>query len=144
MSKFSDLSKKRLSMARPELQVVANAAILQTDFMVLDSLRGRLAQEKAFRTKMSKARFGESAHNYFPAIAYDLFPAPYDWDNTKAFVDLSEVILSIAKEKGIPLRWGGDWNMDGNNPGDTDNWDKPHYELHPWRTWAKKSKLFEG
>jgi hypothetical protein len=48
--------------------------------------------------------------------------------------------MRIAKEKGIPLRSGLDWNMDGNFK---DGWDAPHYELTPWREWAKKSKLYE-
>jgi peptidoglycan L-alanyl-D-glutamate endopeptidase CwlK len=41
----------------------------------------------------------------------------------------------------IPLRWGGDWNFNGKTAGLVD---LPHYELHPWREWAKKSKLFGG
>ncbi|MGN7774019.1 hypothetical protein [Phyllobacterium sp. 22552] len=65
-------------------------------------------------------------HNYVPAIAFDLFPAPYDWNNTKAFNDLADVVMRIAKAKGTPLRWGGDWNMDGNKT-TSDAWDKPHF-----------------
>lgn len=152
MPNFGTASKAALKKCHPLLRAIAEEAIKEIDFKVLDATRGRLAQEKAFRQGNSKARFGDSAHNYVPAIAFDLFPAPYIWpdDTTKtaeqrkqarqAFIDLSKVILRIGKEKGTPLRWGGDWNMDGNL---SDGWDMPHFELHPWRTWAKKSKLYE-
>lgn len=140
---FGAASKAALAKCHPHLQDIANEAIKEIDFKVLDSTRGRADQERAFAGGKSKARFGQSAHNYIPAIAFDLFPAPYDWDNRGAFTALSKVIMRIAKEKGIPLRWGGDWNMDGDKT-KTDAWDMPHYELHPWRDWAKKSKLFEG
>jgi len=143
MPVFSKASKAALKDCAPQLQLIANEAIKEIDFKVLDSKRGRLAQEKAYAQGNSKAKFGQSAHNYVPAIAFDLFPAPYDWNNTASFVKLAEVILRIAKAHGIPLRWGGDWNMDGNKT-TSDNWDKPHFELHPWRDHAKKSKLYEG
>jgi peptidoglycan L-alanyl-D-glutamate endopeptidase CwlK len=143
MPSFGSKSKAALAKCHPLLQDIANEAIKEIDFMVLDATRGRVAQERAFAGGQSKARFGQSAHNYVPAIAFDLFPAPYDWNNTASFIALSKVIMRIAAEKKIPLRWGGDWNSDGSKT-TSDAWDKPHYELNPWREWAKKSKLFEG
>ncbi|MET3649076.1 hypothetical protein [Phyllobacterium ifriqiyense] len=108
MPSFGSKSKAALAKCHPLLQAIANEAIKEIDFMVLDSTRGRVDQERAFAGGKSKARFGQSAHNYVPAIAFDLFPAPYDWNNTKAFNDLAAVIMRIAKAKGTPLRWGGD------------------------------------
>lgn len=143
MPTFGDVSKASLAKCHPSLQLIANEAIKEIDFKVLDSTRGRDAQTRAFATGKSKAKFGQSAHNYVPAIAFDLFPAPYDWNNRDAFSKLSVVIMRIAKAHGIPLRWGGDWNMDGNKT-TSDAWDMPHFELTPWREWAKKSKLYEG
>lgn len=141
MPTFSAASEASLAKCLPQLQAIARAAIKEIDFKVLDSTRGRAAQEKAFAQGNSKVRFGDSAHNYVPAVAFDLFPAPYDWNNRQAFINLSKVILRVAKEQGVPLRWGGDWNGDGNL---SDGWDMPHYELTPWRDYAKKfSKLYE-
>ncbi|MGR9384924.1 hypothetical protein [Rhizobium leguminosarum] len=141
MPSFGAASLAALSKCHPKLQAIANEAIKEIDFRVLDATRGRDAQNKAFASGNSKARFGDSAHNYVPAIAYDLFPAPYDWNNRQAFIDLYRVFMRIAKKLGIPLRCGLDWNMDGNF---SDGWDGGHYELHPWREWAKQSKLYEG
>jgi peptidoglycan L-alanyl-D-glutamate endopeptidase CwlK len=140
MPSFGATSLASREKLHPKLKEVVDAAIKEIDFKILDSTRGRAAQTKAFQQGNSKAKFGDSAHNYVPAIAVDLFPAPYDWNNRQSFINLSKVILRIGKEKGIPLRWGGDWNMDGNL---SDGWDMPHYELHKWRDWAKQSKLYE-
>lgn len=143
MPKFDAGSAKRLKNAHPLLQKLMNEAIKKTPFMILDSQRGRAAQELAFKQKRTKVHFGNSAHNWSPAIALDVVPLPVDWKNTKAFVALSQVILPLAKELGIPIRWGGDWNMNGKTS-DEKFVDMPHYELHPWRTFAKSSKPFEG
>lgn len=140
MFTFSKASKASRAKLHPLLRSIVDEAIKEIDFKILDATRGRAAQIRAFLQGTSKAKFGQSAHNYVPAIAVDLFPAPYDWENREAFIRLSKVILRIAKEKGIPLRWGGDWNMDGNL---SDGWDMPHFELHPWREYAKQSKLYE-
>lgn len=139
---FSKASKSSRAKLHPLLRSIVDEAIKEIDFKILDATRGRAAQTRAFLQGTSKAKFGQSAHNYVPAIAMDLFPAPYDWNNTASFLRLHKVISRIAKEKSIPLRWGGDWNMDGDKT-IQDNWDKPHYELHPWRTFAAKSKLYE-
>lgn len=148
MFHFSTSSLAALAKCHPHLQAIAQAAIRTVDFKVLDSTRGRDAQERAFSGGFSKVQFGNSAHNYVPAIAFDLFPAPYDWKDRQSFIDLAEIILRLPEKlslqgldgKPLILRWGGDWNMDGNIK---DGWDMPHFEMHPWRKWSKKSKLYD-
>lgn len=143
--KFSNASLSSREKLHPKLKQLVDEMIKHIDFKILDSTRGRAAQTKAFLQGNSKAKFGQSAHNYLPAIAVDLFPAPYEWEGKKAesaFKELGRIGLECAKELGIPVRWGGDWNMDGDKT-TSDAWDKPHFELTPWRTWAKQSKLYE-
>lgn len=145
MIKFGKASLTSLAKAHPKMQEILRAAIKETDFRILDATRGRDAQEKAFAAGHSKVHFGDSAHNYVPSIAVDLLPAPYDWNDGQAFRHLFDVMMRIGRELGIPLRCGLDFNMDGVTHG-TDNWDGGHYELHPWRIWAKKPgvKLYRG
>jgi peptidoglycan L-alanyl-D-glutamate endopeptidase CwlK len=143
MSKFDAGAAARLKKAHPLLQKLMNAAREKTAFTILDSQRGRAAQELAFRQKRSKAHFGQSAHNWAPAIALDVAPLPVNWKNIKPFADLAKIVLPLAKEMGIPIRWGGDWNMNGKTA-DERFIDMPHYELHPWRKFAKTAKPFEG
>lgn len=144
MPVFGNASKTRLDGAHPLLRRLMSEAIKRAtpeqDFTIMDSQRGKAAQELAYKQGHSKARFGQSAHNWTPAVALDIAPFPIDFDNTKRFIDLAQkLILPLAKELSIPIRWGGDWNMDGST---SDGWDFPHYELHPWRSYAAKSKLF--
>ncbi|MBN9067072.1 MAG: hypothetical protein J0H60_11600 [Rhizobiales bacterium] len=153
MAKFSAVSLARLESAHPLLQKVMHAAIEKYDFTILQSQRGRADQEEAFRKGNTHAHFGQSAHNWSPAIALDVAPYPIDWKDAARFVALNKVIgcfnpetgfgYGLAKDMQIPLRWGGDWNFNGKTT-DEHLVDLPHYELHPWRTWAKKSKLFKG
>lgn len=151
-SRFDAASAKRLKQAHPLLQRILIAARNQIPFTVMDSQRGRAAQEAAFKKGTSKARFGQSAHNWTPAIAVDLAPTPLDWNNLDSFVALWRVIgwYNPANGRGeglallmrIPLRWGGDWNMNGDYK--DDGWDFPHYELHKWQDFAKGAKPYEG
>ena len=138
---LSAASKKRLAGAHTDLQRLFNKVAETFPIVILDSQRGKEAQEKAFREGNSKAHFGQSAHNWNPSIALDVCPDPIDWNNRKRFIELSKVVLPLAKEMKIPIRWGGDWNMNGVLT-DEKLSDLPHYELHPWREFAKKSKLF--
>lgn len=146
MSTFDVGSRARLARAHPLLQKLMNAAIMKYNFTIGDSQRGRVAQEKAFREGHSKVHFGSSAHNWSPAVALDIMPLPLSWSETKQNLDRwrvlqIEIIKPLAKELGIPIRQGIDWNMNGNLT--DDRWDDlPHVELHPWRNWAKK--LYQG
>lgn len=143
MPTFSTRSKRALAAAHPLLQKLFAEVIKEFDCVVLEGRRGKADQEKAFKGGFSKARFGESAHNYSPAIALDVCPYPIDWKNEKAFLRLSEVVLRKARELAIPIRWGGDWDGDGDRT-DQKLMDLPHYELNPWRQYAKGSSLYRG
>lgn len=132
--KFGRQSLTARSHLHKDLQRLVDEMIKEIDFRILDARRGKKAQEIAFLKGNSKAHFGQSAHNYDPAIACDLFPAPYDWDDLKSFLRLGEVGEHCATQLGIPIQWGGRWKMR----------DYPHFELKPWRTWAKQSKLYLG
>ena len=135
MPKFGTKSRANLAGAHPLLQKLFNEVIKDIDCTVLDSQRDRQAQERAFKLGHSKAHFGQSAHNWSPAIAVDVVPFPLDWEDTASFRRLAKVVLSKAKELQIPIEWGGSW---------TGLVDMPHYELSPWRDWAKKSKPYGG
>lgn len=142
--RYRAISEKRLAGAHPKLQTLIYAAWEQMDFLVMDSQRGKAAQEMAFKLGRSKAKFGQSAHNWAPAIALDLAPFPINWNKTEPFKKLQfEIIRPLAKKMGIPIRQGLDWNMNGIIT-DESFVDWPHVELHPWREWAKKSKPFLG
>ena len=136
MPSFGAKSKAHLAQLHPLLQKVLNEAIKTYDFAIIESFRDREAQEDAFRRKTTKAHFGQSAHNYKPAVAVDIVPHPLDWNDTAEFEKMGAHVMAVAKKLGVSLRWGGDWDF---NPKTKDGWDKPHFELHPWRNYIKKA-----
>lgn len=149
---FDAQSAARLRQAHPLIQRLMNKARDLIAFTVMDSQRGREEQERAYREGHSKAHFGQSAHNWTPAIAVDIAPVPLNWSDIGSFKHLQDVVgwwnpadnsgRGLAKAMQIPIRWGGDWNMNGK--ADEHLVDMPHYELHPWRDFAAKSKPYQG
>ena len=142
---MSKVSADRLKKAHPLLQKLFTAVAAETDIVILDSTRGKAAQELAYKKGNTKVHFGNSAHNYTPAIALDVCPLPVDWSRSgrKKFEALGkQFVLPIAARLKISIRWGADWNMNSVLTDEKFS-DMPHYELHPWRTYAKQSKLVE-
>jgi len=135
MPKLSAASRGRLAAAHPLLQQLFSAIAEEAPILVLDSQRGRVAQERAFSLGNSRAHFGQSAHNWAPAIALDVAPAPLDWNDAARYLALARIVKAKAKELGIPIAWGGDWQSIR---------DLPHYELAPWRAFAAKASPFLG
>lgn len=132
---LSTASRTRLLGAHPLLQQLFAAVALRSNVTILDSQRGRAAQELAFRQGHSRAHFGQSAHNWNPAIALDVAPYPIDWNNIARFKALGAMVTTEAKARGTPISWGGTWKSLK---------DYPHYELDPWRQWAAKCKPYLG
>jgi hypothetical protein len=131
-----------------------NLAAEKADFLILDSMRGEAEQELAFKRKFTKVHFGNSAHNWKPALALDIAPEPLDWGDSgdkvkdaaaiQKFVVLQrDIILPAAKHLKIKIRQGFDFNRNGiltDDPWD----DLPHCELFPWREYAKSAQLYRG
>lgn len=149
MNIFDHTSAERLSHAHPLLQKLMNAAREKSAFMILQSQRGRLAQEEAYAKGFSQVHFGDSAHNWSPSVALDIAPLPLSWDaapsNLNRWRTLQmEIIKPVAKELGIPIRQGIDWNRNGILT-DESFIDRPHVELYPWRTFAQHDcKPYQG
>ena len=128
MYKFGDRSKKCLSQCDGKLQDVAHKAIKVINFSVIESYRDDAKQNEYFDLGLSKLRAGESKHNVKPSKAMHLVPYPIDWKNRERFTFLAGIVIGISKELDIDIRWGGDWDSDGEL---TDNGfdDLCHFEL---------------
>lgn len=70
--------------------------------------RGQIDQEEAFRKGNSRARFGESMHNYIPSYAFDIGFK----DNRTGSLDWSWGLFGKAADILEPtgLEWGGRWS----------------------------------
>lgn len=150
-SKFNATSIGEIEHLEPDLKRLVLEASKLIDIEVLDSRRGKAEQERAFNQGHSKVHFGQSAHNYDPAIATDIVPDPLNWNDKQSFLRVQRVIgfwnpdtkagHGLAKDMGISIRWLGDPNMDGDV---RDGWDFPHYERYPWRKFTSKANLYKG
>ncbi len=133
-------SRERLEGVHPDLVKVAERAITITeqDFMVLEGVRTPARQRQLYaqgRTKPGKKVTWTLNSNHFvnPATGYghavDLVPYPVDWNDLDKFDAMAHAMLTAAKELGISLRWGADWDRDG-KPREKGESDSPHFELH--------------
>lgn len=127
------LGKKSLELVStcdPRLQDILKEAIKVTDFTIIEGARSLERQQQLFKEGKSKIDGIKSKgkHNYSPSLAVDIAPYPIDWNDTKRFFFLAGVMQTIAHQKGIDLRWGGDWDSDGDYKDQTFN-DYPHFEI---------------
>ena len=114
--------------------------LFKFDFTVRDGHRGEVVQNKKVDSGLSKVSWPNSKHNKKPSQAVHLLPHPVKWPQKPVlqplasltlvkhyekqlkiyvkqvgrFYQLHGFILAASIELDIPMRWGGDWNRDGN------------------------------
>lgn len=125
---FGTRSKKCLGEAHPDLQRLFNEVIKVIDCSVIKGYRGKAEQNKAHAEGKSGLKFPRSKHNRVPSLAVDVVPWPLDWRDTKRFYKFGELVVGVAKDLDIPLRWGGDWDGDGDYKDQSFN-DLVHFEI---------------
>jgi len=90
-------------------------------------VRSAARQNEMFHLGHSKAKGGESAHQF--GCAFDLVHSVHAWAlDAKAWALIGHVGHEVAKSLGIEVTWGGD---DG--PGDDFAWDPAHWQLKHWK-----------
>lgn len=87
--------------------------------------RGKEEQEKAFKTGRSKARWGESPHNF--NLALDIFRLTLNGAQFDAV--WYRDVLAPAVAKNPSLTWGGNWKRFR---------DMPHVEITNWKDLVKQ------
>jgi peptidoglycan L-alanyl-D-glutamate endopeptidase CwlK len=135
---FGPTSAAKLATCDDRLQRVARRALGYgvMDFAITEGLRTLEKQQEEFRAGRSQIDGIKklSMHQHQPSRAIDVMPWPAEvngvnvWKDTQRFAVLAGLLLAAAKEEGVSLRWGGDWDGDGNNA-DSNLHDLPHFEL---------------
>ena len=137
--RLSDASRAKLAGVHPDLiRVVFRAIeISKVDFKVIEGVRTPERQRELYaqgRTKPGNRVTWTLKSNHFinpktgKGHAVDLLPAPYDWKEGPQWKQMADAMFAAAKELGIAIRWGRDWDRDGiiGEKGETDG---PHFEL---------------
>lgn len=135
MYKFGTTSKERLATCHDDLQKVFEAAIALSpiDFGIAEGYRSIERQKQLFDEGKSRIDgiSKKGKHNYSPSLAVDIYAfvnGKASWDSNELCV-IAGVVLAVAANYGIKLRWGGNWDMDGQIISDQNFIDLPHFEL---------------
>lgn len=120
-------SLHRLQKVHPLLSacVVRAIQITSVDFTVFEGLRSLERQRELFDSGATKTL--NSRHLVGKAVdlpAWRGFPV---WDVVAA-QQVANAMMQAAKDCGVVLRWGGDWDMDGDQS-DEKFRDLVHFEL---------------
>lgn len=135
---FSPNSLKKLETCDERLQDVMHEVIQTEDCIILCGFRNQEDQTRAFDKGFSKTPWPKSKHNKLPkSEAVDVLPYPLDWRDRERMIAFSQVVYAAVeklnrsekyKNDPIRIRWGGDFNQDGNLKNDSFV-DMPHWEL---------------
>ena len=112
MAKFSPRSSIRLATCDGRLIDLFCDVVKVYDCTILEGHRTQPRQDELYRTKLSHVQYPNSRHNSDPSLAVDVAPYPIDWNDRERFVAFGSFVRGVAYEKGISLRWGGDWDQD--------------------------------
>lgn len=117
MRKWGEKSQHVYDTLDPALQRIMDRVLHEVaDISLLYGFRNEAEQNRLFDEGKSQLRFPKSKHNHYPSIAVDFAPYPYPKRETKLWAALAYVAgraIAIAAQEGIILRWGGDWNQNG-------------------------------
>ena len=138
MPKFSKKSLAVIDTIDERLKKILIKAIEVVDFSVISGHRTPDEQLALFKQGRKYDGFGwnvanknmvvtncdginiKSKHNEFPSKAVDIVPYPSMWSDSYKLHYLAGVMMAIAKDLNINLKWGGDFKTIK---------DLPHFEL---------------
>ena len=148
---LSKLSLGRLNGVDANLVKVVQRAIEITpqDFMVVEGVRskeqcyinygkGRTVAQctakgvpaKYAQPKLAKVTWLNNplSSKHVSGKAVGLVPYPVNWNDLTKFDQVAKAMFAAAKELGVSIRWGADWDNDGNYR-EKGEYDSPHFEL---------------
>ncbi|WP_373092520.1 M15 family metallopeptidase [Zhongshania sp.] len=136
--KFGPRSQKHLDACHPLLQKVLTRTLNfgVMDFSVIEGHRTIERQQELYAEGKSQIDgvTKRGKHNALPSRAVDIIPYPPTvngvnvWKDSGRFHVLAGLVYAAAALEGVNIRWGGDWDGDGNNA-DSSFHDLPHFEL---------------
>ena len=132
--KLSNTSLARLKGVDETLVRVVKRAIeiCEIDFKVLEGMRTLERQRELYaqgRTAPGNIVTWTMNSKHLEGKAVDLVPYPIDWNNLKKFDAIAKAMFEAAKEMDVNIRWGADWDGDGNYREKGEH-DSPHFEIN--------------
>ena len=109
MPHFGKRSKRRLKGIHPKLVSVLNELVKIMDVTVIEGIRSKERQLELLEKGATKVKYSK----HMDGKAVDLAPYPIDWKDRDRFHYMGGMIRGIAKALNLDIRWGGDWDSDG-------------------------------
>ena len=109
MYKFGKRSRDRLKGVDSRLVNVLNELIKIMDVTVIEGLRSAERQEELLAKGATKVKYSK----HMEGKAVDIAPYPIDWNDRERFHYMGGMVRGIAKALNLNIRWGGDWDSDG-------------------------------
>ena len=106
--------------------------ISEVDFTVLEGVRTLERQRELYaqgRTAPGKIVTWTMKSRHIEGKAVDLVPYPLDWSDLEKFNKIKDAMFQSAKELDVNLRWGADWNGNGEYR-EKGEYDSPHFEIN--------------
>lgn len=137
MYKWGEKSLKELNTVKKDIRRVFDRVLSWNiiDIAIVEGRRDRLKQNEYFYKKKSRVMWPKGKHNVLNpedlAGALDAAPyvngkVSYNW---KHCIFLAGLVQAAGKIEGVEIRWGGNWDMDGEPITDQDFQDLVHYEI---------------
>jgi len=138
--RYSVQSQEKLSTVDPRLAGVLVEALKLgiIDIYINFGARDEKTQNRLFSEGKSKVQYPNSKHNIGEKAGRELSEAvdavPYIsgrgplWDRALCCF-LAGIVLTTAHRLGVPIRWGGNWDQDGEPLLDQGFDDLAHFEL---------------
>jgi len=130
MPKFGKVSLQRLDTCDARLQHLFNVVVEKFDCAIICGHRNKEEQNAAFKAGNSKLQWPKGNHNTLPSKAVDAAPFinnDISYDASQCYY-FAGYVMRVAEELGINIRWGGDFNMNG-DLNDQSFRDLVHFEL---------------
>lgn len=101
----------------PRLQRVCHRILHEVcDVSLTCGYRDQLTQNQKYVDEKTTVVWPNSKHNRRPSLAVDLQPYPMPARKEKLWAALAYIAgraIQIGIEEGVVIRWGGDWNQNG-------------------------------
>lgn len=127
-------SEKNLVGVHPDLAKVVRKVAESHNILVIEGVRTQERQDDLYaqgRTKPGPIVTWTKDSKHLRGLAVDVVKlkgSVIDWNDVKSFEELGKIMLDTAKQLGVALRWGYDWDGDTNLREKGEN-DGPHFEL---------------
>ena len=132
MRKWGNGSIEQLNTCTDDVQWLLTTVLEEVaDVSAIEGHRNEERQNSLY-PKYTKLKFPHGKHNEYPSKAVDVQPYPTPDTDVKLAAALGYIAgraKAIGLERGLIVRWGGDWDQDGDLTDQTFD-DLYHLEVH--------------